>query len=91
MASWKLSSKTVQLSLMCTDSLEEVPEWYFHVMIKNVKSGGGSGGLGAMSAKCPTLGPPWTVAHQVPLGFFQASLLEWVAISFSRGSYRPRD
>ena len=44
MASWKLSSKTVQLSLMCTDSLEEVPEWYFHVMIKNVKSGGGSGG-----------------------------------------------
>lgn len=32
-ASWKLSSKTVQLSLMRTDSLEEVPEWY-HGMIK---------------------------------------------------------
>ena len=27
---------------------------------------------------------PWTVAHQ-------ARLLEWVAISFSRGSSRPRD
>ena len=31
---------------------------------------------------------PWTVAHQasLPMGFFQARTLEWVAISFSRGS-----
>ena len=32
---------------------------------------------------------PWTiVAHQAPLsmGFFQARILEWVAISSSRGS-----
>ena len=31
---------------------------------------------------------PWTVAHQAPLsmGFFQTRILEWVAISFSRGS-----
>ena len=31
---------------------------------------------------------PWTVAHQAPLsmGFFQARILEWVAISFSMGS-----
>ena len=36
---------------------------------------------------------PWTVAHQVPLvhGIFQARLLEWVAISYSRASARPRD
>ena len=29
---------------------------------------------------------PWTVAYQVPLsmGFFQARILEWVAISFSK-------
>ena len=29
---------------------------------------------------------PWTVLCQAPLsmGFFQASMLEWVAISFSR-------
>ena len=35
----------------------------------------------------------WTVAYQAPLsmGFFQASLLEWVAISFSRGYSWPRD
>ena len=37
---------------------------------------------------------PWTVAHQVPLslGFSrQERTLEWVAISFSRGSSWPRD
>ena len=35
----------------------------------------------------------WTVARQAPLsmGFFQARILGWVAISFSRGSFRPRD
>ena len=36
---------------------------------------------------------PWTVAHQAPLstGILQARILEWVAISFSRGSSGPRD
>ena len=36
---------------------------------------------------------PWTVAHQAPLsmGISQARILEWVAISFSRESSRPRD
>ena len=31
---------------------------------------------------------PWTVAHQTPLvrGNFQARILEWVAISYSKGS-----
>ena len=31
-------------------------------------------------------GTPWTVACQVPpsMGFFQARILEWVAIPFSR-------
>ena len=31
---------------------------------------------------------PWTAAHQ---GIFQARVLEWVAISFSRGSFQPKD
>ena len=45
-------------------------------------------GGGSVARLCPTLVTPWTVAHQVPLsmGFFQARILEWVAISFSRGS-----
>ena len=36
---------------------------------------------------------PWTVAYQAPpsMGFFQARILEWVAISFSRRSSQPRD
>ena len=36
---------------------------------------------------------PWTVAYQASLsmGFLQARILEWVTISFSRGSSRPRD
>ena len=34
----------------------------------------------------------WTIAHEAPLyGILQASILEWVAISFSRGSTQPRD
>ena len=36
---------------------------------------------------------PWTVACQAPLsmGILQARILQWVAISSSRGSSRPRD
>ena len=35
----------------------------------------------------------WTVAHQAPpfMGFSRQDVLEWVAISFPRGSFRPRD
>ena len=35
----------------------------------------------------------WTVAYQAPqsMEIFQARILEWVAISFSRDSSRPRD
>ena len=31
---------------------------------------------------------PWTVAHQAPLsmGFFQARILEWIGVSYSRRS-----
>ena len=32
----------------------------------------------------------WTVAHQAP-GVFQARILEWFAISLSRGSSQPRN
>ena len=42
---------------------------------------------------CPTLCDPVDCSPPCPLsmGFFQARLLEWVAISFSRGSSQPRD
>ena len=36
---------------------------------------------------------PWTVAHQVPLSmdFSRQRILEWVAISYSRGSSQPKN
>ena len=40
-----------------------------------------------VTQSCPTLCDPWTVAFLA----FQARILEWVAISFSRGSSGPRD
>ena len=39
----------------------------------------------------PLFVTPWTVAHQAPPSIFQARVLEWVAISFSRGSSQSRD
>ena len=49
--------------------------------------------LSSVSQSCLTLcdpidcGPPGSSVH----GVFQARILEWVAISFSRGSSQPRD
>ena len=35
---------------------------------------------------------PWTVARQAPLsmGILQTRILEWVAMTSSRGSFQPR-
>ena len=49
-------------------------------------------GGGLVTKLCRTLATPWTVVHQVPVQWIsQARVLEWVAISFSRGSSQPRD
>ena len=50
-------------------------------------------GGGTVTKSCPTLATPWTLACQAPLSmvFSRARILEWVAISFSRGSSRPRN
>ena len=42
---------------------------------------------------CPTFCNPWTIAHQASLSleFSRQKILEWVAISSSRGSSQPRD
>ena len=46
-----------------------------------------------VTQSCLTLVTQWTVACQAPLsmGILQASILEWVAMPFSRGSSQPRD
>ena len=45
------------------------------------------------SAMSDSFATPWTVASQTPLsmGILQAKILEWVAVSSSRGSSQPRD
>ena len=49
---------------------------------------GGCGGGGLVAKSCLTLATPWTAACQAPLSVgFQARILEWVAISFSRGIF----
>ena len=54
---------------------------------------GATGGGGLVAKSCPTLATPRTVCS-LPCsaihGILQASILEWVAISFSRGSSQPR-
>ena len=56
----------------------------------NVQGSGWYGGL--VTRLCPALVTPWTVAHQAPLSMgFPRQILEWVTISFSRGSSWPRD
>ena len=46
-----------------------------------------------VTQSCPTLCDPMdcSLPHSSVHGIFQARVLEWVAISFSRGSSRPRD
>ena len=46
-----------------------------------------------VTQSCPTLGSPMNCRLQAPLslGNLQAGILEWVAISFSRGPSRPRE
>ena len=44
-------------------------------------------GSGLLPKSCPNLVTQWTVAYEIS----QARILEWVAISFSRGSSQPRD
>ena len=47
----------------------------------------------ACSVVSDSLQPPWTIVHEIPSvhGIFQARIVKWVAISYSRGSSQPRD
>ena len=68
-----------------------VPESGKWVKVKPQSTPRCSGAV-SLAQSCPTLcdpkdcGPPGSRAH----GIFWARILEWVAISFSRGSFQPR-
>ena len=49
--------------------------------------------VSSVTQSCPTLCGPmdWSLPDSSVYGILQARILEWVAISFSRGSSRPRD
>ena len=61
----------------------------FHIILfpSSLKLGG------EVAQSCPTLCDPTdcSLPSSSSYGIFQARVLEWVAISFSRGSSRPRD
>ena len=49
-------------------------------------------GGGLVIKLCLTLVTPWAIMPVSSVyGVFQPRILEWVAISFSRGSFQPRD
>ena len=59
--------------------------WDFTVSIDNFES--------EVAQSCPTLCDPMdcNLPSSSVHGIFQAIVLEWIAISFSRGSSQPRD
>ena len=59
--------------------------------ISHLEIGNDSGGSGGLVPKlCPTLLTPWSSPLGSSVhGISHAQILEWVASSFSRGSFRP--
>jgi len=81
---FSLTRTVVGLWLLCCALLKDFPLYLCghpprgkHQMLKE-----------CMLSRSVVSKTPWTVTCQAPLsmGFFQARILEWVAISFSRGS-----
>ena len=83
---WNVATLIPQLTLLKSQSGERLL-WFLTWGIAEGALGNMSGG-DLVAKSCLTLMTPWTVARQAPLsmGILQARILEWVAISFSRGS-----
>ena len=77
------------------------PLWMHQSIYKQIASSYSGADMGRGCGCCCGCGlrriwlfaTPWTVAHKAPLSveFSKARILEWIAISFSRGSSHPRD
>ena len=70
------------------DQLVGSPVWQLRVQSLEDIVGPVQDASGVQRDFCDPIATAWTVAHQAPLsiGISQARLLEWVVISFSRGS-----
>ena len=89
-----ISSQTIKWSsIIQVKDMQICSNFTSHSCVLSQKAAGGYYQLRKMKVKCPTLcntmdcSPPGSSVH----GIFQARVLEWVAISFSRGSSWPRD
>ena len=94
-----ISSSVIPFSFL----LQSFPESGSFQMSQLFASGGQSIGVSASTLGmnlggglviklCLTLVTPWAIMPGSSVhGVFQARILEWVAISFSRGSSQPRD
>ena len=62
---------------------------YSVVLISAIQQGGSVARIQSCPTLCDTMDgrPPGSSVHRI----LQARILEWVAISFSRGSSRPKD
>ena len=62
-------------------------------ILEEISPGCSLEGEGEVAQSCPTLCNPMDSSQPGSSihGIFQARILEWIAISFSRGSSRPRD
>ena len=89
---WYIQSDTSPHFLLC-------PLFWVMSQVRNLKiilpgnpSFRRSGGGGLVAKSCPTLANPLTAACQGPLSMgISRQILEWVAISFSRGSSQLRN
>ena len=87
---FKIGSKTAKyLKINLTKEVHELYNKSYMTLMKETEKGKWR----EVAQSCPTLcdlmdcSPPGSSVHWI----FQAWILEWVAISFSRGSSRPRD
>ena len=73
---------TTGLQCRLAESLrQKFSRWFMHMLCI----------LCLHAQSCPTLCDPMSLPGSSVHGIFQARILEWVAISFSRGSSQPRD
>ena len=81
------NTTVIQVYVPTTNAEEAEAKWFYEDLQDLLESGS------EITQLCPTLCDPMecSLPGSSVHGIFQARILEWVAISFSRASSRPRD